>query len=242
MIGRFHERYMAVRRRITTTESPVNQGARKSNFGRPWCSDRLFALLIVVALVFVLVGCRANNDPKVTVGPDPDVRETRGDEIYAPDFTLQDQNGVQHTLSGYKGKLVFLTFWATWCSPCLEEFTDINQLYLDHEENTADVAVLSVIYPSKKGDTSPAGQEEKTTDEIRAFLSENGYRIPTLMDSDGKVFAAFKIDSLPTTYLIDQTGEVIGYVPAALSRELMDALIERAQNPESAAQETDTFS
>jgi cytochrome c-type biogenesis protein len=149
---------------------------------------------------------------------------------------------VQHTLSGYKGKLVFLTFWATWCSPCLEEFTDINQLYLDHEENTADVAVLSVIYPSKKGDTSPAGQEEKTTDEIRAFLSENGYRIPTLMDFDGKVFAAFKIDSLPTTYLIDQTGEVIGYVPAALSRELMDALIERAQNPESAAQETDTFS
>lgn len=240
MIGRFLERCMVVRQRITPNESPEKQDARQTGFGLLWCRGRLLAVLLAVVLLFALLGCRPNNDSKVTVGSD--VRETLGNEIYAPDFTLQDQNGVQHTLSGYKGKLVFLTFWATWCSPCLEEFPDINQLYLDHEENTADVAVLSVIYPAKAGDTAPVGQEEKTIEEIRAFLSENVYRLPTLMDRDGRVFAAYKIDSLPTTYLIDQTGEVIGYVPAALSRELMDALIERALNPESAVQETDTFS
>ena len=48
--------------------------------------------------------------------------------------------------------------------------------YLDHEENTADVAVLSVVYPLKEGDTYPIGQQEKTTEDIRAFLWENDYR------------------------------------------------------------------
>ncbi|NMA18323.1 MAG: TlpA family protein disulfide reductase [Clostridiaceae bacterium] len=242
MTGRFYERYMFVCGSITTTENSAKLDAKQTGLGRLRCRSKLLAVCLSVTLVFALVACRPNRDPKVTVDPAPDVKETRGDEIYAPDFTLQDQNGVQHTLSGYRGKLVFLTFWATWCSPCLEEFPDINQLYLDHEENTADIAVLSVIYPAKAGDTAPAGQEEKTIEEIRAFLSENGYRLPTLMDTNGRVFVAYKIDSLPTTYLIDQTGEVIGYVPAALSRELMDALIERALNPESAVQETDTSS
>jgi cytochrome c-type biogenesis protein len=60
------------------------------------------------------------------------------------------------------------------------------------------------------------------------------------MDLKGKIFDDYKIDSLPTTYLIDQSGEVIGFVPAALSRQLMDAFIERMLNPESTEEITET--
>ncbi len=225
---------------ITTNEKTAKPDAKHSSRGRRLHYGKLLSVFVVVILALSLVGCRTNKDPKTTVDPASSGGEMPKDVIIAPDFTLQDQNGVQHTLSGYRGKIVFLTFWATWCTPCLEEFPDINQLYLDHEENTADVVVLSVVYPLKEGDTYPIGQQEKTTEDIRAFLWENDYRVPTLMDLKGKVFDDYKIDSLPTTYLIDQSGEVIGFVPAALSRQLMDAFIERMLNPESTEEITET--
>lgn len=228
-----------MRQVITTYINTAKPDAKRLHRGRLLRHGRLLAVLAAIMLVFAMVSCRTNTDPKTTVDSVPN-----GDDIHvipAPDFTLQDQNGVLHTLSGYRGKVIFLTFWATWSLPCLEELPDINQLYLNHEENTADIAVLNVIYPSKEGDTAPIGQEEKTIEDIRAFLQENDYRVPTLMDINGSVFDAYKVDSLPTTYLIDQFGEVIGFVPASLARQLMDMMIERVLNPESATQVTETL-
>ncbi|MFQ8759197.1 MAG: peroxiredoxin family protein [Intestinimonas sp.] len=60
--------------------------------------------------------------PESTASPAP---------VPAPDFTLYDQNGVEHTLSDYQGKTVFLNFWATWCPPCKAEMPDIQALYED---------------------------------------------------------------------------------------------------------------
>ena len=61
----------------------------------------------------------------------------------APDFTLVDQNGETHKLSDYKGKTVFLNFWATWCPPCRQEMPDIQALYETYGENKEDLIVLS---------------------------------------------------------------------------------------------------
>ena len=94
--------------------------------------------------------------------------------VPAPDFTLTDQYGQTHTLSDYQGKTVFLNFWATWCGPCKMEMPDIQALYEDWDENAGELVVLGVAGPN-------IGQEGSAED-ITAFLEENGYTYPVVMD------------------------------------------------------------
>ncbi len=142
----------------------------------------------------------------------------------ATDFTLYDQYGNAHQLSDYAGKTVFLNFWATWCPPCLMEMPDIQRLYEEWGENTGDLIVLGVANPVS--DQYPRNTDV-SQEEIVAFLKENGYTYPVLMDVDGSVFSAYGIRSLPTTFMISDQSEVFGYIQGSLSRDMMDSIIEQ---------------
>ncbi len=145
--------------------------------------------------------------------------------IAAPDFTLVDQYGNEHTLSDYKGKTVFLNFWATWCGPCKKEMPDIQQLYLDHGENTGDVIILGVAAP--KSDDNPFNQETLDADGIADFLEEGGYTYPVLMDTTGDVLMNYGISAFPTTFMIDSDGNLFGYLQGTMTREIMDSIIDQ---------------
>ena len=145
--------------------------------------------------------------------------------IAAPDFTLVDQYGNEHTLSDYKGKTVFLNFWATWCGPCKKEMPDIQQLYLDHGENTGDVIILGVAAP--KSDSNPFNQETLDADGIADFLEEGGYTYPVLMDTTGDVLMDYGISAFPTTFMIDSDGNLFGYLQGTMTREIMDSIIDQ---------------
>lgn len=136
------------------------------------------------------------------------------------DFTLKDQYGNEHKLSDYKGKTVFLNFWATWCPPCKAEMPDIQKIYESYEAEGEDaLVVLGVASPNIGGE----GSEE----EIQAFLEENGYTYPVLMDTTGEVFASYGISSYPTTFMIDRDGNVFGYVSGMLSEDVMRSIIKQ---------------
>lgn len=139
----------------------------------------------------------------------------------AIDFELKDQYGKTHKLSDYKGKVVFLNFWATWCPPCKMEMPDIQKIYEKYEKQgeKSEVVVLSVAAPNT--------QDEKDIDGIKAFLEENGYTYPVLMDDGGYTFGAYRISSLPTTFMIDKEGNVFGYVQGGLTQEAMESIIEQ---------------
>ncbi|MDL2215544.1 redoxin domain-containing protein [Ruminococcaceae bacterium OttesenSCG-928-N02] len=139
--------------------------------------------------------------------------------VLAPGFTLMDQFGVEHTLSQYQGKVIFLNFWATWCPPCRAEMPDIQALYEDHAENEGDVIVLGVAGPGR-------GQEGSVED-ISAFLQGGGYTYPTVMDLDGSLFAQYGISAFPTTFMILPNGEVFGYVPGGMTRDIMDDIVQQ---------------
>ena len=148
------------------------------------------------------------------------------ERMAAFDFTLTDQNGDTHTLSDYKGKVVFLNFWATWCPPCLQEMPHIQELYEEYGENTGDVIFLGVSSP--KSDKNPYVQE-KTSDEVKTFLAEHEYTFPVVFDIDGAVFEDYLIRSLPTTFMIDTDGNIYGYVPGGLTKEMMVNIIHQTQ-------------
>lgn len=139
------------------------------------------------------------------------------------DFTLQDQYGQAHTLSDYKGKTVFLNFWATWCPPCKAEMPDIQKIYESYEQEGEEaLVVLGVAAPNTGGE----GSEE----EIQAFLEKNGYTYPVLMDTTGEVFASYGISSYPTTFMIDREGNVFGYVSGMLSKDVMRSIIKQTMD------------
>ncbi len=153
---------------------------------------------------------------------EPDASQAASDERElpdAPEFTLTDQFGNVHTLSDYKGKTIFLNFWATWCGPCKMEMPEIQSLYEDWEENTGDLVVLGVAAPGsgREGDVA----------HITGFLEDNGYTFPVLMDETGTLFYQFGITAFPTTFMITEEGKVYGYVSGAITREIMDSIVEQ---------------
>ena len=146
--------------------------------------------------------------------------ESKETVVPAIDFTLKDQFGNEHTLSDYKGKTVFLNFWATWCGPCRSEMPDIQKLYETYEtEGDNAVIILGVAAPGLGQEKDEAG--------IKAFLDESGYTYPTLMDTTGDLFSEYGISSFPTTFMIDREGNVFGYVSGALNDDMMKNIIEQ---------------
>lgn len=138
--------------------------------------------------------------------------------IPAVDFELEDQYGNIHRLEDYRGKTIFLNFWATWCLPCKAEMPDIQKLYEKSSTEGEDaVIVLGVAAPNM-------GQEG-SEEEIAAFMEEKGYTYPVLMDTEGELFASYGIMSFPTTFMIDRDGNVFGYVSGMLSADMMDSIV-----------------
>ena len=140
--------------------------------------------------------------------------------VAAIPFTLKDQYGKTHTLADYKGKIIFLNFWATWCPPCRAEMPDIQKLYERSPRDGRDAVIVLGVAAPKLG-------SEKDEDGIKAFMDKNGYSYPVLMDEGGKLFEAYGIRAIPTTYLIDRRGNVIGRVQGALSAENLEKIIQQ---------------
>lgn len=153
-----------------------------------------------------------------------ETEESGKQTVAAPDFTLIDQFGNSHTLSEYKGKTVFLNFWATWCGPCRMEMPYIQQVYEDYGSNSGDVIILGVANP--KTEEYP-NNSDVVQNEIESFLSENGYTYPVAMDLDGSIFATYGIQAFPTTFMIDKNGNVYGYAPGSLSEDIIRSIIQQ---------------
>jgi cytochrome c-type biogenesis protein len=173
-----------------------------------------------------------SQDPTVEGALEPDTdsvsptpKASKEKEITpAFDFTLIDQYGTEHTLSDYKGKVVFLNFWATWCPPCKKEMPDIEALYQETGMNQEDIIVLGVANPAS---TEYPNNSDVSKEEVIAFLDENNYTFPVVFDETGEVLANYYISAFPTTFFIDTEGNIYGYAPAMMTREMMDNALQQ---------------
>jgi thiol-disulfide isomerase/thioredoxin len=115
--------------------------------------------------------------------------------IDAPEFTLEDMDETKFSLSAYKGKVVLLNFWATWCPPCRREMPSMERLHLNFEEE--DFAVIAI-------------NQMEDVDDVFAYTGELEVD-PTftiLFDPESVISEAYKVQGLPTTYLIDKKGRI----------------------------------
>ena len=145
----------------------------------------------------------------------------------APGFELVDLDGRLHRLADYRGKVVILNFWATWCPPCREEMPAMERAQQALEGE--DIVILAIN----------VGEDEDT---IFTFTADYPVTFPLLMDRDAEVIDEYQVVGLPTTFVIDPAGRIIHRVVGTREwddSDLLDrlrALLRRAPvGPASAA-------
>ncbi len=193
---------------------------------------KLFCLILV--LMFIAAGCKKKEpEPQQqaeqaevkaeekTTQPLADKAPPGPSAKSAPSFTLQDLNGKQVSLSDFKGKVVILDFWATWCPPCVKEIPHFIELYEQYKDQGFAIVGISV----DSGGISV----------VKSFARKYQVNYPILM-TDGRVDKAYGgIPSIPTTFVIDSAGNIrqkyIGYREKAVFEADIKALLAEAEAP-----------
>ena len=111
----------------------------------------------------------------------------------APELKASDLKGAPQTLADYRGKVVVLNFWASWCPPCLREMPSMERLRLKMAGRPLAIVALD---------------SAETAEEVNAFLSRMKLGFPILLDPDGSNTKRWKVFALPTTFLLDAEGRV----------------------------------
>ncbi len=148
-------------------------------------------LLIVIIFLLGLIGyAESIQDRLIKLG----VAVAR-EEMESIDFELEDMGGSLKKLSSYRGKFVFLNFWATWCGPCRYEMPSMQKVYDELKDEGFVIVAVNL-------------QEDRKL--VKKFLDQYGLTFPVLLDKQGRVGAMYGARSIPTTYLIDRDGYIIG--------------------------------
>ena len=115
-----------------------------------------------------------------------------------PEFAVHNLDGQTADLSSYRGKVVLIDFWATWCKPCEQMMPELQRLHSKYAEQGFAVLGISI------------DEGKKARKKIEKFLSKKDIAYPIKHDiSDEPAWAAFHVPAIPATYLVDQQGQIV---------------------------------
>ena len=186
----------------------------------PWTQRRMALIVVILGLVTVVAVMLwdhlspPSSPPETTAVREPVASTVGLDGLFtamgirrpaepsvAPDFTLTTLEGQPARLREFRGKLVLLNFWATWCAPCLHEMPSMERLYQTFKQT--DFVLLAV------------SMDRQGEEVARPFVENLKLTFPVLLDSTLEVSRWYSVRGLPTTYLIDPDGLLIGAVIGA---------------------------
>jgi peroxiredoxin len=162
----------------------VEESLTTTQQAKPTGMSRLTITAMALGILFLAFGIVWLNSSKyepLTVGK------------VAPDFELPGLDDKTLRLSDFRGKVVFLNFWATWCKPCKEEMPSMEILYKNFEKDGLVVLAVSIDRVTTKKDIPP-------------FVKSMNLTFPVLVDSWGQTDKRYKLMGVPETYIIDQQG------------------------------------
>jgi len=113
----------------------------------------------------------------------------------APDFTFPGLDGKMIRLSDYKGKVVLVNIWATWCPPCVDEMPSMEKLYQKFKGENFEILAVSIDEPGLKA--------------VAPFMKKSKLTFPALIDSEGTIKTVYGITGIPESFIIDKQGILI---------------------------------
>ncbi|RCW45638.1 TlpA family protein disulfide reductase [Paenibacillus prosopidis] len=174
-------------------------------------------VITLFTIAFVFAGLAVfqyiNNDPEsiTMAAPAADFKPKAG--YKATDFELPSLDEKFYKIGGKQGKLTFVNFWASWCGPCELEAPDLQRIH----EKYGDVIQLYGINATKYDKERAA----------REFVNEYEFTFPILMDRVGDVTKQYKVDTFPTSFLIDSNGVIRERINGVITFEEWERLIEK---------------
>ncbi len=174
-------------------------------------SDKRKLILLFIVLIglisllslYVIFFVNTRSGPRINVGSEIPVA--------AQDFELPTLNGDYVRLSNYRGKVVFLNIWATWCPPCREEMPSMESLY--RRLKGRDFEMIAVSIDREGGKV------------VRPFAAKYGLTFPVLLDPDNKTHRLYGLTGIPETFIIDKNGMIMKKIIGAqnwINREWLD--------------------
>jgi len=143
--------------------------------------------------------------------------------VVAPDFSLRDLDGNVRSLASFRGRVVLLSFWATWCTPCRTEMPMLETLFQTYKDHDFEVVAVASDVPG--------------VEVVQPFVTQLHLSFTTLLDSTGQVTRLYGVTSLPTTYLLDRAGRLVTVAIGshdwanAEARALIMSLFDPVQQP-----------
>lgn len=131
--------------------------------------------------------------------------------LAANNFVLKDTAGKKHTLAQYKGKWVFVNYWATWCPPCLEEVPDLVALY-DSRKNK-DVEVIGVVF------------DYETVKDVTDYVDDMLMSYPIVLGDDQVASQIGEPSVLPTTYIYNPRGELVKTKHGKVTKQYLESIM-----------------
>ncbi|WP_079509089.1 redoxin domain-containing protein [Mesobacillus jeotgali] len=128
--------------------------------------------------------------------------------MMAPSFTLKNLRGEEVDLKNYRGKKVMINFWATWCPPCKKEMPAMEELYKNYSQ---EVEILAI-------NLDPAN-------DVKTFVKENNLTFPILLDELASTQQTYQVVSIPTTFIIDEKGQILKKHIGSMTYEQMKELL-----------------
>lgn len=167
-------------------------------------------LIAAALLIGFLVSYFLISTPAKFFGPQTAKSDTPQTEAMAPDFTLTNMQGERVSLSQYRGKVVLLNFWASWCPPCRAEMPSMEKLYQRMKDSDF---VLLAVNGEKNGHAA-----------VQNFIKEIPVSFPILLDEARTAANLYRVYSLPQTYIIDPYGKIVQQVTGGMDWNSPDVI------------------
>lgn len=130
----------------------------------------------------------------------------------SPAFSLKDLEDNEVNLKQYHGKGILINFWATYCPPCEEEMPYLESAYKEYKDKGIEILAVDVGEPKII---------------VNHFVGKKELSFPILLDSKGEIADLYKVQTLPTTFLVNENGEIIEKITGELSEEKIRQNVER---------------